>query len=100
MQGEGRSRISKEEVEHVAWLARLKLSEEEKELYTRQFNQILEYFSKLAELDTEDAPPELHVVGLANVCREDKVERPLSREEVFRNAPKKRGEYFEAPKIL
>jgi aspartyl-tRNA(Asn)/glutamyl-tRNA(Gln) amidotransferase subunit C len=92
--------ISRREVEHVAWLARIELSEEEKELYTQQFNQILAYFSKLAELDTEKVPPELHVVSLVNVYREDKVEKPLSRGEALKNAPKKREEYFEAPKIL
>ena len=92
--------ISREEVEHVAWLARIELSEEEKELYTQQFNQILAYFSKLAELETEDVPPELHVVSLVNVCREDKAGRPLSVEEALKNAPKKRGECFEAPRIL
>ena len=92
--------ISKEQVEHVAWLARIELSEEEKELYTKQFNDILAYFEKLAELDTEDVPPELHVARLVNVCREDVPGKPLDREEALRNAPKKREGYFEAPRIL
>ncbi len=92
--------ISKEEVEHVAWLARIKLSEEEKELYTQQFNQILEYFEKISELETEDIPPELHVMGIVNVAREDKPGKPLNHTEALKNAPKKRGGYFEAPKML
>ena len=92
--------ISREEVEHVAWLARIELTEEEKNLYTLQFNQILEYFNKLAELDVEDVPPELHAANLLNVYREDKPGKTLSREEALMNAPKKREGHFEAPKIL
>lgn len=95
-----RRHISKEEVEHVAWLARLELSEEEKNLYTEQFNDILEYFSKINELKTEDVPPTYHVVNLVNVFREDEVKPSLPVEEVVRNAPKKREGYFEAPKIF
>jgi aspartyl-tRNA(Asn)/glutamyl-tRNA(Gln) amidotransferase subunit C len=98
--GKAEKHISREEVEHVAWLARIELSEEEKELYTQQFNQILAYFSKLAELDTEEVPPELHAVSLVNICRDDRVEKPLGKEEALKNAPKKREGYFEAPKIL
>jgi len=98
--GKAEKHISRKEVEHVAWLARIELSKEEKELYTQQFNQILAYFSRLAELDTEEVPPELHVVSLINICRNDRIEKPLSREEALKNAPKKREGYFEAPKIL
>ncbi|WP_309492091.1 Asp-tRNA(Asn)/Glu-tRNA(Gln) amidotransferase subunit GatC [Candidatus Hecatella orcuttiae] len=92
--------ISKEEVEHVAWLARLELSEEEKELYTQQFNDILDYFQKLNELDTEGVPPTLHVLELVNVFRKDEVKPSLPPEEALANAPRKRGRFFEAPRIL
>jgi aspartyl-tRNA(Asn)/glutamyl-tRNA(Gln) amidotransferase subunit C len=92
--------ISTEEVEHIAWLARIKLSEEEKKLYTQQFNQILEYFKKISELEARDIPPELHVMGLTNVYREDKPGQPLNHPEALKNAPKKREGYFEAPKML
>lgn len=92
--------ISKKEVEHVAWLARLELSEEEKELYTQQFNDILDYFQKLNELDTEGVPPTLHVFELVNVFRKDDVKLSLPPEEALANAPKKKGRFFEAPRIL
>ena len=96
----GSGRITREMVEHVAWLARIELTEEEKELYTQQLNQILEYFAKIDELDVEDVPPELHVVSLVNVARDDRPKPPLSREEALKNAAKKREGYFEAARIV
>ena len=53
--------LSKKEVEHVAWLAHIELSEQEKTLFTEQFNEILEYFKKIDEVDTEDVEPTYHV---------------------------------------
>jgi len=92
--------ISKKQVEHVAWLSRLELFEEEKKLFTKQFNEILEYFNKINELDTEKTPPTYHVVNIANVFRKDEVRPSLSNEQATQNAPKKRERYFEAPKIF
>ena len=93
-------RISEKEVEHIAWLAKIELSEEEKRLFTKQFNEILEYFRKIDELDTEKVPPTYHVLDLANVFRKDEVEPSLPKEESIRNAPKKEKTYFKAPKII
>jgi len=92
--------ISKSQVEHLAWLARLELSDEEKELYTFQLNEILEYFNKLSELNTENIPPTYHVIGKTNVFREDEIQQSLHQNEALKNAPKKRNGFFEAPKIL
>jgi aspartyl-tRNA(Asn)/glutamyl-tRNA(Gln) amidotransferase subunit C len=92
--------ISKEQVEHISWLARLKLSEEEKELYTQQFNDILEHFNKINELNTENMPPTFHTANLTNILRDDKVKPSLPIEEALRNAPKKKKNYFQAPRML
>jgi aspartyl-tRNA(Asn)/glutamyl-tRNA(Gln) amidotransferase subunit C len=92
--------ISKEEVEHIAWLARIELSEKEKELFTEQFNRILDYFRKIDEVETEDVPPTYHVLDLVNVYREDKVSPSLSPEKILKNAPKKEKRFFKAPRIV
>ena len=92
--------LTRQEVEHVALLARLALSEEEKELYTRQLRDILEYAARLNELDTTDVPPTSHVLPLSNVFREDEVGEHLSPEEVLANAPEKEGQFFKVPRIV
>lgn len=92
--------ISKKDVEHVARLARLRLTGEEKEKFGKQLNQILGYVEKLNELDTEKVEPTSHVVPLKNVLREDEVKPSLPVEEVLSNAPDKKGKYFKVPKII
>jgi len=92
--------ITKTQVEHVAWLARIELPEEEKELFTKQFNEILEYFQKIDRVDVEGVPPTYHVLDLVNVCRGDEVEPSIGEEEALRNAPKRKEGYFKAPKIV
>ncbi|QSQ07745.1 Aspartyl/glutamyl-tRNA(Asn/Gln) amidotransferase subunit C [Koleobacter methoxysyntrophicus] len=93
-------KISKKDVEHVAQLARLHLEEEEKELYTRQLNSILNYMEKLGELDTGDVEPTAHVLPIKNVFREDRVEQSMDIEEVLRNAPDREEGFFKVPKII
>jgi len=92
--------ISKKEVEHIASLAGIALSEEEKELFTKQFNEILSYFHKIDELNLEEVEPTYHVVELSNVFREDEVTEPLPLELAILNAPKKKDGYIKAPKII
>jgi aspartyl-tRNA(Asn)/glutamyl-tRNA(Gln) amidotransferase subunit C len=92
--------ISKEEVEHIAWLARIELSEREKASFTEQFNRILEYFKKIDEVDTDKIPPTYHVLDLVNVYRRDEVTSSLPPKEVLKNAPKKEKLFFKAPKIV
>jgi aspartyl-tRNA(Asn)/glutamyl-tRNA(Gln) amidotransferase subunit C len=93
-------KISEKKVEHIAWLAKIELSEEEKKLFTEQFNSILEYFKIIDEADTTDIPPTYHAVELTNVLREDVVEPSLSRDKAIANASSIERGFFKAPKIL
>jgi len=97
---EASRRISEKEVEHIAWLARIELTEEEKKLFTEQFNTILDYFEIISELDTENVPPTSHVVDLTNAFREDEVKPSLITDEALKNAPKKERGFIKAPKII
>jgi len=93
-------RISREEVEHVSWLAHVELSDEEKVIFTKQFNEILGYFEKIDEADTKDVPPTYHVLDLVNIYREDKAKESITKEDALRNAPKKEKGFFKAPRIV
>ncbi len=92
--------LSKKEVEHVAQLARLAVSEEEVEIFRRQLSDILTYIGKLNELDTEHCEPTSHVLDLKNVLREDEVRAGLSREEGLSGAPEQVDGFFRVPKII
>ncbi|MCR4399043.1 MAG: Asp-tRNA(Asn)/Glu-tRNA(Gln) amidotransferase subunit GatC [Firmicutes bacterium] len=91
--------ISRDEVLHVARLARLELGEDEIEEYTRQLSRILEHIQKLQRLDTKDVPPTSHVLDLKNVLRADETRPGLSREEALSNAPDAVSGFFRVPKI-
>ena len=93
-------RITKEQVEHVALLARLKLSGEEREKMTEELNQILEHFEKLGELNTEDIKPTSHVLPLENILREDTLKPSLKREEALSNAPQRSEACFKVPPVI
>ena len=88
------------EVEHVALLARLKLSEEEKKLFTGQLNAILDYIEKLNELDTSAIEPTFHVVSHQNLMREDEVKESFTQEASLENAPERAQGCFRVPKII
>ena len=92
--------LTKKQVKHVALLARLELSEEEKEKYASQLSAILEYAEALNKLDTENVPPTAHVLPIKNVFREDLVSDHMPNEKATANAPAKDGNYFKVPKIL
>lgn len=92
--------ITKEDVDHVALLGRLELTEEEREMYTRQLNDILGHFQELERLNTNDVQPTAHVLPLKNVYREDWVGQHLSREEVLANGPDPEENCFKVPKIV
>lgn len=98
--------ISKKEVEHVALLAHIELTEDEKELFTKQFNRILEYFRKIDdaalvfELRFEEVEPTFHVLDIYNVFRKDEISEHLTQEEALTNAPRKEQGYVKAPKII
>jgi len=92
--------ITREEVLHIAKLAKLELSEEEVELFREQLGRILEYFRKLEELNTEDVEPMKHVIPITNAFRADVPRESLTPEEALKNAPKRRDDYFEVPKVI
>jgi aspartyl-tRNA(Asn)/glutamyl-tRNA(Gln) amidotransferase subunit C len=94
------SRISKEQVKHVAHLARLAISEEEAEMFTSQLDAIITFAEQLNELDTENVEPTSHVLDMKNVMREDEPEQGLLREEVLKNAPDHKDGQFRVPSIL
>jgi len=95
-----RRRITKKDVEHIAWLAHIELTEDEKEIFVEQFNKILEFFRKIDKVDTEGVPPTHHVLDLTNVFREDEVIESLPEEEVLKNAPKRENGFFKSPRIV
>jgi len=92
--------LSKEEIEHIAMLARLSLSEEEKELFGAQLRSILDYMEKLNELDTEHIEPTSHVLSISNVMREDAPGYSIPREDALANAPDKTDKFYRVPKII
>lgn len=92
--------ITKKDVDHVALLGRLKLSEQEREMYTRQLNDILEHFQFLQRLDTENVQPTAHVLPLKNVFREDWAGQHISRKDALANCPDPEENYFKVPKIV
>ncbi|MBM4136723.1 MAG: Asp-tRNA(Asn)/Glu-tRNA(Gln) amidotransferase subunit GatC [Nitrospira sp.] len=92
--------FSKEEVEHIASLARLSLSEEEKELFGSQLSSILRYMEKLNKLDTRGIEPTSHVLSLSNVMRDDIPGPSLPKEEALMNAPDHTDKFYRVPKII
>lgn len=93
-------KITRDEVEHVAKLARLAITEEETERYSQQLSNIMTYIEKLKELDTSQVKPTSHVLPMKNVFREDQVRPSLPREEILKNAPDRTEEFFRVPKII
>ena len=91
--------ITKEQVEHVAKLARLSLTEEEKELYTKQLSQILDYIDQLNEVNTKGVEPMHQPIPKVNVMREDIVKNEFDKKEIFKNAPHEEYGFFRVPKI-
>ena len=87
-------------VEHIARLARLSVSEEEKELFGPQLNNILGYMEKLNELDTKDVGPTSHVLSLSNVMRDDMPGNSIPREDALMNAPDHTDKFYRVPKII
>ena len=89
--------ISREEVLHVAKLARLELSEDEVARFQEQLSAILEAVSKVSELDLADVPPTAHPLAIANAWAEDEPRPCLDRDKVFANAPDRDEDFFRTP---
>jgi aspartyl-tRNA(Asn)/glutamyl-tRNA(Gln) amidotransferase subunit C len=97
---ESAMKITRQEVEHVALLARLKFNEAEKERFTTQLNTILDYMDQLKELDTRRVEPTFHAVTRKNVFREDQVLPSSSQDLTLSNAPDGDRGFFRVPKII
>ena len=94
------TKLSLAQVEHVADLARLALTEEEKELFREQLSSILAHAERLQRLDTGAIPPTATVLPLQNVLRDDEVRPSLPREDALANAPRVEDAYFRVPVVL
>ena len=92
--------VTKDDVEYVAQLARLFLSDDERTELTRQLNRILAYVEQLQQLEIDDVPPTKHVIDLHNVTRDDEPTASLDRERVLSNAPDSAEGYFSVPRVL
>ena len=93
-------KITKEEIEHIALLARVSLSAKEKDLFGLQLSSILDYMDKLNELDTRDVEPTSHVLPLSNVMRDDIPRPSIPKEDALMNAPDHTEKFFRVPKII
>jgi len=89
--------IDREQLLHVAHLARLELRDDEIERLEGQLNDILEAVSKVSELDLEDVPPTSHPHDVVNVWAEDEPRPCLSAEDALANAPEREGDFFKVP---
>lgn len=93
-------KITPEEVDRVARLARLELTEEKRGLFVRQLHDILSYMDQLAELDTTDVSPMYGPVEHTTVLRADETRKDFARAEVLANAPEDDGSFFIVPRIV
>ncbi|MFQ5988247.1 MAG: Asp-tRNA(Asn)/Glu-tRNA(Gln) amidotransferase subunit GatC [Dehalococcoidia bacterium] len=93
-------KLSREEVKHIALLARLGLSEEEMERFGGQLSNILENFEVLKQVDTSDVPPTAYPISLENVVREDEAAPSFSQSEILANAPRQEEGCFRVRAVL
>lgn len=93
-------RITKDDVEKVAKLAKIHLTEEEKERFRGDLEQILGYVEKLNEVDTESVTPTEFGHSSITKLREDRVESSLPRDDALRNAPVRKNGFFRVPKVI
>jgi aspartyl-tRNA(Asn)/glutamyl-tRNA(Gln) amidotransferase subunit C len=98
--GVGVMSITIKDVEHVANLARLSISEEEKQQFAETLSQILEYANQLQELDVSDVEPTSHVLSVTNVFRKDQSRAGLTNEEALANAPDEEEGQFRVPQVM
>lgn len=88
------------DIDYVAKLARIELTEEEKGKFSKQLGQILGYFKKLSAIDVSDVEPSAHAHAIYNVWREDIEGEPMSVEDALMNAPAKRDNQIVVPKVV
>ena len=93
-------KLNRKDVEHVALLSRLELSEQELDKFTGQLDAILEYIDVLNQVDTSAVEPLAHVLEIRNVMRSDELQPSLPREAALQNAPDAEDGFFKVPKIV
>jgi len=93
-------RVDKELLQHVAVIARLKLTDKEIKEFIPELKEILEAFSKLDKVDTKGIKPSFQPVEIKDVTREDKIEASLTQEEALANSPNKKDGYFKGPRAV
>lgn len=94
------TKISRDQVRHVAHLARLYVTDDEAEKMTRHLSDIISYAEQLNELDTENVEPTAHVLDMKNVMRKDEPKEWISKEDALKNAPDQQDGQFRVPSIL
>lgn len=92
--------ISVKDVQYLALLARLQLSDDELKRFAPQLDEILDYVEKLKTAKTEGVPPTSHVLEMSNVFREDQSRPSLPTDDALKNAPDREGPFFKVPRIL
>jgi aspartyl-tRNA(Asn)/glutamyl-tRNA(Gln) amidotransferase subunit C len=93
-------KIDRQLIRHIARLSRIELTEEETKEFLGQLSDILAYFDKLSELDTDNTEPQSHAVELNNVLADDTVLETLTTDQALANAPDRDGPFFKVPKVL
>jgi aspartyl-tRNA(Asn)/glutamyl-tRNA(Gln) amidotransferase subunit C len=93
-------KITREQVEHVANLARLNLTEEEKEQMTTDLEAIIDFADKINGFEIDDTNPTAHIIPINNVFRKDEVKPSYNRDELLKNAPNKEDGCFSVPRIV
>ena len=94
--------LSSEEINHLAELARMELSDKEKQMFGEQLSSILEYLEKLQAVDTTDVPPTAQVTGLENVWREDEIKNcdEAMRKRLLDNLPEREGDLLKTKAVF
>lgn len=95
------AKLSIEQIEHIAKLSRLELTDEEKKLYSEQLSSVLEYVEQLGEVETENVEPTANVTGLSNVWRADAIEKSdITHNDIGQNAPEFKDGSFVVPGVF
>ena len=92
--------LTPEEVRHIARLARVGLTDDEVARFQSQLSEILDYFERLNEVDSENVPPTAHTLDMRNVMREDEPRESLDKEEVLANSPQREDDFFRVRVVL
>ena len=92
--------ITTKDIEYVAKLAKLNLSDEEKEMLVSQMGDIVEFANNISKLDTDDVKPTNHILEVKNVFREDELKESYSRDDILKNTPAKEAGCIVVPSIV